>query len=219
MLNHVAIRWVFASAIPSCPNHSSLLWLIATASWAKPWMIAWAARSSSSALRELAVHPHPNQVYGAFTVREEIGRPNSALSGWSVSPDICFILEVGLPADTPATPPDQQTSDRLGGGVTLVIYDEVLLANAPLLQFVLSVAEEHDIPCQLATIGGNTAGKTVATTAYMHDVPSLCLGVPLRYAHSHNSLMCLRDYQLTLSLLSRLLQRLDEQALVAIRQG
>ena len=170
-------------------------------------------------LRELAVGPHPNQLYGAFTVREEIGRPNSSLSGWSVSPDICFILEVGLPADTPATPPDQQTSDRIGGGVTLVIYDEVLLANATLLEFVLSVAEENDIPCQLATIGGNTASNTVATTAYMHDVPSLCLGVPLRYAHSHNSLMCLRDYQLTLSLLLHLLQRLDEHTLMAIRVG
>ena len=103
--------------------------------------------------------------------------------------------------------------------MTLVIYDEVLLANAALLEFVMSVAEENDIPCQLATIGGNSAGNTAATTAYMHDVPSLCLGVPVRYAHSHNSMMHLRDYQLTLSLVLHLLQRLDEQTLLAIRQG
>ena len=170
-------------------------------------------------LQELANRSHPNRVYGAFTVQEEIGRANSSLSGWSVSPDICFILEVGLPADTPATPPDQQSNDRAGGGVTLVIYDEVLLANAALLEFVLSVAEENNIPCQLSTIGGNSAGNTVSTTAYMHDVPSLCLGVSVRYVHSHNSLMVLKDYELALSLVLHLLQRLDEQALMAIRQG
>ena len=103
--------------------------------------------------------------------------------------------------------------------MTLVIYDEVLLANAALLDFVLSVAEENNIPCQLSTIGGNSAGNAAATTAYMHDVPSLCLGVSVRYVHSHNSLMHLRDYELTRSLLSHVLQRLDQKTLMAIRQG
>ena len=35
-------------------------------------------------LQELANRSHPNRVYGAFTVQEEIGRANSSLSGWSV---------------------------------------------------------------------------------------------------------------------------------------
>ena len=162
---------------------------------------------------------HPNQVYGAFTVREEIGRANSSLSGWGVAPDICLVLEVGLPADTPATPPGQRSQDRVGGGVTLVIYDGVLLASAGLLDFFMAVADEQGIACQLATIGGNSAGHTAATSTVMYDVPSLCVAVPVRYAHSHNSLMCVRDYEQVLKLVLRVLQRLDEQALQAIRQS
>ena len=170
-------------------------------------------------LRALGDQPHPNQVYGAFTVREEIGRANSSLSGWGVAPDICFVLEVGLPADTPATPPSQQSQDRVGGGVTLVIYDGVLLASAGLLDFVTKVADEEGINCQLATIGGNSAGHTMATTAVMYDVPSLCVAVPVRYAHSHNSLMYVRDFEQVLTLMLSVLQRLDNQALDAIRDS
>ena len=127
-------------------------------------------------LRALAERPHPNSVYGAFTVREEIGRANSSLSGWDVSPDVCLILEVGLPADTPFTPAQQRSQDRLGGGVTLVTYDGVLLPNAALVDFVCSVAREPGIPCQPTAILGSAG--TDGTHAIMYDVPSLCLGVP-----------------------------------------
>jgi putative aminopeptidase FrvX len=51
----------------------------------------------------------------------------------------------------------------------------------------------------------------------MYDAPSLCLGVPIRYAHSHASLMYLQDYEHTLSLLLNVIQRLDDRALATIR--
>jgi hypothetical protein len=40
----------------------------------------------------------------------------------------------------------------------------------------------------------------------------------VRYAHSHNSLMYVQDFEQVLTLLLRVLQRLDAQALDAIRQ-
>ena len=167
-------------------------------------------------LKSLAEMPHPNRVYGAFTVREEIGRANSSLCGWEQSPDVCFIIEVGLPADTPATPAGQASQDRLGGGVTLVTYDGVLLPSAALLDFVIQVSKETGIPCQPTAILG-TAGS--GTTTVMYDVPSLCLGVPIRYAHSHGSLMYLPDYEHALALLVHLMLRLDQAALIEIRRG
>lgn len=170
-------------------------------------------------LQSLVNLPHPNRVVGAFTVREEIGRPNSTLSGWDGAPDICFILEVGLPADTPGVPEEQKTQDRLGGGVTLVAYDGVLLPDSALLDFVISVAEELGVSTQLTTLGGDSAGSTSGSTVVMHDVPSLCLGVSVRYAHSHNSLMYMNDYEQVLTLLLGIMQRLDERTLKAINQG
>jgi putative aminopeptidase FrvX len=167
-------------------------------------------------LQALADRAHQNSVYGAFTVREEIGRANSSLSGWDVTPDVCLILEVGLPADTPFAPPGPRSQDRLGGGVTLVTYDGVLLPHQALVEFVLRVAEEEGIPCQPTAILGSAGGT--GTHAIMHDVPSVCLGVPIRYAHSHASLMYFADYERAASLVIGLCQKLDAGALRALKE-
>jgi putative aminopeptidase FrvX len=167
-------------------------------------------------LAELAERPHDNSVYAAFTVREEIGRSNSSLSGWDVTPDVCIILEVGLPTDTPFRAGIKGSNDRLGGGVTIVTYDGVLLPHRGLVDFVLKVAEEEGIPCQPTAILASAGAP--GTHVVMHDVPSVCFGVPIRYAHSHASLMCAADYAHAASLVVSVCQRLDASALAALRE-
>jgi endoglucanase len=177
-------------------------------------------------LRALADAPHPNSVYAAFTVREEIGRANSSLSGWDVTPDLCLVLEVGLPTDTPFATP-VRGKDRLGGGVTLVTYDGALLPHPGLVEFALRVAEEAGIPCQPTAIlssggpgdaAGGAAGGGGGTTVVMYDVPSLCFGVPIRYAHSHVSMMRTADYEHAVNLLINLCQKLDAGVLRVLRE-
>ena len=42
-------------------------------------------------------------------------------------------------------------------------------------------------------------------------VPSLSLGIPSRYIHSHNSIIDLRDFEATVKLLVALVKRLDRK--------
>ena len=71
-------------------------------------------------------------------------------------------------------------------------------------------AEEEKIPYQLAVRrgGGTDAGE-------MHlsgeGVPSMVLGVPSRYIHSHNSVIDLSDYRAMVDLSVALIKRLGAE--------
>ncbi|MDX1389716.1 MAG: M42 family peptidase, partial [Acidobacteriota bacterium] len=95
-----------------------------------------------------------------------------------------------------------------GGGVHVRLYDPTMIPNPRLCDLVIATAREHRIPHQLAVWA---AGATDAGAIHQagRGVPSIVLGVPVRYIHSHASLVHIDDYLAALELLLRLVPRLD----------
>jgi endoglucanase len=77
---------------------------------------------------------------------------------------------------------------------------------------VQRVAEENQIPIQLAV---RRSGGTDARAIHMHEegVPTVVIGVPTRYAHTHVSLIHLDDYLASLRLVVELVKVLDGETL------
>ncbi len=160
-------------------------------------------------LDEIENQSHPNTVYLAAVVQEEVGLRGAGTSAWVVEPDVAIALDVSLAEDVPGL--ESYTDARFGGGVTIVVTDRTMVAHRRFRDFLVSVAEEENIPYHLATVmGGYDTGRI---HLLREGVPSAVLGVPSRYIHGFNSMIHRDDFDAAVKLAVALIQRLDEKTL------
>lgn len=158
-------------------------------------------------LRELD-ETHPNLVIGAGTAQEENGIKGARTVANLAEPDLCLVLE-GAPADDF---PDAGSiiQGKLGGGPQLRYLDPSMIANRALLQLIMSVATDLQIPYQVAVREGGGTDAAEIQTRGLGGVPTAVIGVPVRYAHSHQGIINLNDLKATVNLVKALITKLDQ---------
>ena len=162
------------------------------------------------AMQNLASESLPNQWLGVATVQEELGCRGAVTAAALAKPDVALVLE-GPPADDTPGMNRKDTQGALGGGVQIRIMDPNALSSSRLVDLVQDVAKDSGIKHQLTVRRG---GGTDARSFQLHGlgVPSIVLGVPSRYIHSHHSIIHIDDYLETLKLIERLATSLDKAA-------
>jgi putative aminopeptidase FrvX len=150
---------------------------------------------------------HPNTVYAVSTVQEEVGLRGAKTSAQMVQPDIGFALDVDISGDAPGS---KGLVQKMGGGVAISAGDSSMIPNPKLRKYVLETAEEAEIKHQAAFLpaGGTDAGQIHLVGM---GAPSLFLGIPTRYIHSHHGMLDLADVENAIMLLVELIKRLDEK--------
>jgi len=150
---------------------------------------------------------HPNTVYGAATVQEEVGARGAQTVAHLVDPDVALVLEVDISGDVPGIEPLEAPA-KMGKGPSLVTYDSSMIPNQPLKELVIKTAEEAGIPLQLSQVarGGTDAGRIHLNRV---GCPSVVISVPTRHIHSHVGLLSLEDTENAVKLVIELLKRLD----------
>jgi len=156
----------------------------------------------------------PATVVGSGSAQEEVGLRGAQTVTRIVQPDVAIVLEGPYADDLP--PADRQTAQcRVGGGVHVRLYDPTMIPNPRLCELVASTAESNGIPYQPAVWGaGGTDGGAIHMSGA--GVPSVVLGVPVRYIHSHVSVMDIEDYRAALDLLLHLVPKLDRATVRSI---
>ena len=171
---------------------------------------AWDNRLGCALAAETALalkgQKHPNTLFAVATVQEEVGLRGAQTSAFKVKPDVAIALDSGISHDTPGTEGDE----KLGGGPLLVIYDASAIPNRKLRDLVIDTAAKLRIPMQYESVerGGTDAGRFHLSG---EGVPSLSMGIPARYIHSHNSIIDRRDFDATVKLLVAVVKRLDRK--------
>lgn len=152
---------------------------------------------------------HPNTVFMAATVQEEVGLRGAQTVANVVQPDVAFALEVDISGDVPGIKPNEAPS-RMGKGPSVLTYDATMIPNQGLKAFVMDTAEKERIPYQLSLVsrGGTDAGKFHMSQA---GCPSIVISVPTRHIHSHSAVLDLSDVDQAVELVLALLRRLDEK--------
>jgi len=167
-------------------------------------------------LCELRKGEHPNTVYGVGTTQEEVGARGAATAADVVNPDFCIVLDVGPAADVPGIEGEVKT--QLGKGPIIYVLDAGTIAHHRFNEFVLETADKKKVPHQMSLIEG---GATDALRIHMHarGVPSVLLGIPARYIHSHAGLIHTDDYDATLKLVLEVVKGLNPQRARALMSG
>ncbi len=167
------------------------------------------------ALRRLRASGHPNQLYVAATVQEEVGLRGARTAADLIKPDIGIAIEGGIAGDSPGRSAEE-TQAVLGGGPGLFLYDSSTLPNRRFVALVGEVATSNGIPLQKDLVQGY-GDDSAAIQATAGGVPTLNLVVPARYTHAHNGIIDRMDFDRTVNLVVALIQRLDAPTVARLR--
>lgn len=164
-------------------------------------------RTGCALLIELLAADYPFDLYGVFTVQEEVGTRGARVVAYTIAPDIAVVLESTICDDAPKEQ-DVSPTTRLGLGPALTIADRGLISDKRLVKLVLATAQENNIPLQIKQplIGGTDAARLQLAGV---GVPAVSVSVPARYIHSPAALLSLNDFGNTLRLMQKTLPKLQ----------
>lgn len=167
-------------------------------------------------MKKLAGTKHPNTLYSVGSVQEEVGCRGAGTAGWLVDPDVCLAIDVGIAKDTPGI--KGEAPEKLGEGPSILVMDGRMIPNVKLRQFVTDTANKLKIKYHLSSMDrGSTDGSAIHIQRI--GVPTVVIGIPVRYIHSHNSIMYRADYDATVKLVLELVKKLDRKRVESFTQS
>lgn len=167
------------------------------------------------AARRLRASGHPNQVFFAATVQEEIGLRGARAATAIVKPDIGIAIEGGVTGDAGGAHPDDSQA-KLGGGPGMFLYDSSALPNRRLVALVRETARARGIPLQADLVQGYGDDSAEMQTVD-GGAPTINLVVPARYTHVHNGIINRGDFDGMVDLVVALIQRLDAKTVARLK--
>jgi endoglucanase len=169
-----------------------------------------------AAMQKLARTPHPNQIFWAATVQEEIGLRGAHTASDVIKPEIGIAIEGGVTRDSPKVGPEE-AQEILGAGPAIFLYDSSALPNRKFVALVKQVAHDKNIPLQTDLIQGY-GDDSAEIQKSNGGVPTVNLVVPVRYTHAHNGIMNRGDFDHMVDLVVGLLQALDAKTVAGLRE-
>ena len=167
------------------------------------------------AMERLKADGHPNQVFFAATVQEEIGLRGARTASAIIKPDIGIAIEGGVTGDSGGARPEE-SQVKLGAGPGMFLYDSSALPNRRLVSLVKDTAAAAKLPLQFDLVQGYGDDSAEIQTAN-GGAPTVNLVVPARYTHVHTGVINRRDVDQMVDLVVALIKRLDARTVERLR--
>ena len=159
------------------------------------------------ALREIKNHPY--DIYGVFTVQEEVGIRGAQASAAKIQPDFGFGLDVTLAVDTPGAKEHEKIT-HLGKGTAIKIMDASTICDYRMVNFMRETAIKNKIPYQMEILpagGTDTAGLQIRTPG---GSISGCISIPTRHIHQVIEMADKGDIRHSITLLKKCLESIHK---------
>ncbi|MDO5302160.1 MAG: M42 family peptidase [Tissierellia bacterium] len=149
-----------------------------------------------------------DHVMAAIATQEEVGLRGASVTARRLQPHVAISFE-GCPADDTFTLKGLAQT-VLGAGPMLRYFDSTMITHPGLQRFAMEVAKEEGIPVQGAVrTGGGTNAGAIYTAAGV--TPTIVIGIPVRYAHTHTGLAKYSDYENAVKLGIAIVKKLIEE--------
>jgi len=135
-------------------------------------------------LKKLKGKEIPFDLYGVFTVQEEVGIRGANVSSMRINPDFGFGLDTTIAFDLPGAA-EHEMITKLGEGTAIKIMDAATICDYRMVDFMKKTADKHNIKwqpeiltaggtdtagIQRMTEGGSIAGAVSIPTRHLHQV-------------------------------------------------
>lgn len=164
-------------------------------------------RIGCAVLVETLRKPRRLPLHAAFTVQEEVGLRGATVAAYRVQPDIAIALEGTVCADVTSAPGHVQGT-KLGAGPALTVQDGRTIADGRFLDFLISVAEKHNIPYQLRRVKGGS-NDFAAIQRSQGGVIGGGISIPVRYIHAPSQIASQDDYEHAIQLVDAVLSEIE----------
>lgn len=159
-------------------------------------------------LKNLKGKEVPYDIYGVFTVQEEVGIRGANVSALKINPDFGFGLDTTIAYDLPGASPHEKITS-LGEGTAIKIMDASTICDYRMVDFMKKTADKHKIKWQpeILTAGGtDTAGIQRMTEG---GSIAGAVSIPTRHLHQVIEMAHKNDIQLSIDLLTNCVQDVD----------
>jgi putative aminopeptidase FrvX len=163
-----------------------------------------------AALRALNPQTIDREVTFVFSTREEIGLEGAAhfaarAAEGGGTPDYVFAVDTFVSADSPLESP-RYALGVLGEGFVLRAVDHSNVTPRPLVDCVVRLAHDKNIPVQYGVTGGGNDGAVFVPYGAV-DIP---LAWPLRYSHTAGEVTDMKDVEALSHIVAALAQAAPE---------
>jgi endoglucanase len=158
------------------------------------------------ALRTLGDVPY--DVYGVFTVQEEIGIRGAQVSSLEHQPDFGFGLDTTIAYDVPGAQAHEKIT-QLGKGTGIKIMDASTVSDYRMVEYMKKTADKHNIQWQPEVL---TAGGTDTAAIQRFSAGgsiSGAISIPTRHIHQVIEMADKGDIEKSILLLQKCLEELD----------
>ncbi|MDB4655234.1 M42 family metallopeptidase [Flavobacteriales bacterium] len=158
------------------------------------------------ALRTLGDVPY--DVYGVFTVQEEIGIRGAQVASLEHQPDFGFGLDTTIAYDVPGAQAHEKITS-LGKGTGIKIMDASTVCDYRMVEYMKKTADKHEIQWQPEVL---TAGGTDTAAIQRFSAGgsiSGAISIPTRHIHQVIEMADKGDIEKSILLLQKCLEELD----------
>lgn len=141
--------------------------------------------------------PSAKNLNFVFSVQEEIGLKGIKVAANNIKPDIAVVI------DTISV--ENMDNLSIGGGVAIKISDQLSICDEELVNKLKNIAKENNIKYQLE-VSDNGACELGVIDDLGLGTRIVGLSIPIKYAHTANSLVDKKDIQSTIELLIKFLE-------------
>ena len=182
---------------------------------AKAWDNRIGVLIMAEAMRRLVKMKHPNLAFGVGTTQEEVGLRGAKTAAAFCKPDVAFALDVCTAKDTSSS--TKGRPEKPGNGVGIMVFDNSLIPNMRLRDFMIDLAEKHKIKHFLGILdgGGTDAGRINLSGT---GVLSMYIGIASRYIHSHVSIIHRGDFDAAVELMVQAHVALDKKTVGSLKK-
>ncbi len=160
-------------------------------------------------LKKLKGKSIPYDLYGVFTVQEEVGIRGANVSALQIQPDFGFGLDTTIAFDVPGAKPQEMVT-KLGEGAAIKIMDSSTICDYRMVNYMKEIATKNKIKWQpeiLPAGGTDTAGIQRMTAG---GSISGAVSIPTRHIHQVIETIHKKDLEGSINLLTACVSSLDK---------
>ena len=158
-------------------------------------------------LRQLGEVPY--DVYGVFTVQEEVGLRGANVAAHHLNPDFGIGLDTTIAFDVPGAQPHERVTS-LGEGAAIKVMDSSTICDYRMVEFMKQTADQNNIKWQLEVLtagGTDTAG---VQRMGKHGAIAGAISIPTRHLHQVIEMANKEDIEACIQLLKASLETIDQ---------
>ena len=160
-------------------------------------------------LRELKRRKVPYDIYGVFTVQEEVGLRGAMAATHAIEPDFGFGLDTTIAFDVPGAQTHEMVTE-LGKGAAIKIKDGTVISDYRMVQYMKKTADKAKIKWQpeILPVGG-TDTASVQRYGKGGSIAG-AISIPTRHIHQTIEMAHKADIKNCIALLKACLINLDK---------